>query len=155
MNLKAVGTSMLAAASLFAIAAQAADSSTFSEPVKSVYDNYLKIQGGLARDSIAGVKEHANAIAKAVRGDEMKKFPAVVANQAETLAGAGDLAAVRKAFKPLSDSLIKYLADNKAPKGTYYEVYCPMADASWLQAGKDVKNPYMGKAMPDCGVIKN
>jgi hypothetical protein len=30
-----------------------------------------------------------------------------------------------------------------------------MADASWLQASKEVKNPYMGKAMPSCGVIKD
>jgi len=36
------------------------------EPVKTVYDNYLKIQAELAKDSIKGVDEHANAIAKAV-----------------------------------------------------------------------------------------
>jgi hypothetical protein len=30
-----------------------------------------------------------------------------------------------------------------------------MAGASWLQTGKDLKNPCMGKAMADCGVIKN
>jgi Cu(I)/Ag(I) efflux system membrane fusion protein len=90
-----------------------------------------------------------------IRKDDVDRFPAALAHQAETLARAGDLAAARKAFKPLSNSLIKYLADNKVPKGTYYEVYCPMADASWLQAGKDVKNPYMGKAMSDCGVIKD
>jgi Cu(I)/Ag(I) efflux system membrane fusion protein len=155
MNIKAVGTSLLAAASLFAVAARAADSPMLSEPVKSVYDHYLKIQGELAKDSLTGVEEQAKAIAKTVRGDNMKRFPAVLARQAETLARARDLATVRKAFKPLSDSLIKYLADNKAPKGTYYEVYCPMADASWLQAGKDVKNPYMGKAMSSCGVIKD
>jgi Cu(I)/Ag(I) efflux system membrane fusion protein len=155
MNMKAFGTSMIAAASLFAIGARAADSPALPEPVKSVYDHYLKIQGELATDSLTGVEEHGNAIAKIVRGDDMKRLPPVLAKQAETLAKAKDLAAVRKAFKPLSDSLIKYLADNKVPKGTYYEVYCPMADASWLQAGKEVKNPYMGKAMPDCGVIKN
>jgi len=155
MNIKAVCTSMIAAASLFAIAARAADSPTLSEPVKSVYDHYLKIQGELARDSLTGVKEHANAIAKTVREDDTKRFPAVLAKQAETLAKAKDLATVREAFKPLSISLIKYLADNKVPKGTYYEVYCPMADASWLQASKDVKDHYMGKAMLDCGVIKN
>lgn len=155
MNIKAVSSSILAAASLFAIAARAADSPALSEPVKSVYDHYLKIQGELARDSLSGVVGHANAIAKTVRGDDMKRFPAVLAKQAETLAKARDLATVREAFKPLSDSLIKCLADNNVPKGTYYEVYCPMAGASWLQASKDVKNPYMGKAMSSCGVIKD
>jgi hypothetical protein len=124
------------------------------EPVKSVYDNYLKIQAELAKDSIKGVDEHANAIAKAVKGDEMKMLPADVATQAEALAKAKDLKAAREAFKPLSTSLIKYLADNKVPKGTYYEAYCPMVKASWLQPDKSVKNPYMGKSMLTCGTIK-
>jgi hypothetical protein len=30
-----------------------------------------------------------------------------------------------------------------------------MVKASWLQPGKDIKNPYMGKAMPGCGELKN
>ncbi|SRR5258706_964606 len=125
------------------------------EPVKSVLDHYLAIQKELAKDSTKGVDEHANAIAKAVKGDEMKMLPPDVANQAETLAKAKDLKAAREADKPLSASLIKYLADNKAGMGTYHEAYCPMVKASWLQTEKAIKNPYMGKAMVSCGELKN
>jgi hypothetical protein len=50
---------------------------------------------------------------------------------------------------------VKYLADHKAGKGKSHEAYCPMAKASWLQTEKDVKNPCMGKAMLDCGELKN
>ena len=132
-----------------------ADESALMQPVKSVYDSYLKIQAELTKDSIKGVDENANAIAKAVRGDEMKMFPADVATQAEALAKAKDLKAAREAFKPLSKSLIKYLADNKAGKATYHEAYCPMVKASWLQTEKDIKNPYMGKEMLTCGEFKN
>src|SRR6266403_1422778 len=81
------------------------------EPVKSVLDHYLKIQGELAKDSIKGVDEHATAIAKAVRGDEMKMLSPDVAKQADTLAKAKDLKAAREADKPLSASLVKYVAD--------------------------------------------
>lgn len=125
------------------------------EPVKSVFDDYLKIQGELAKDSTAGVSEHASAIAKAVRGDKMQMLPTDVATQADALAHAEDLKAARTAFKPLSDSLIKYLADNKAGKGTYREAFCPMANASWLQMGSTIKNPYMGKGMSGCGEFRN
>src|SRR5579862_4122212 len=93
---------------------RAADKSALMEPVKSVLDHYLKIQAELTKDSIKGVDENANAIAKAVKGDDMKMLPADVARQAETLAQATNLKAAREAFKPLSNSLIKYLADNKA-----------------------------------------
>jgi hypothetical protein len=125
------------------------------EPVKSVLEHYLAIQKELVKDSIKGVDEHANAIAKAVKDDRMKMLSPDVAAQAEKLAGAKDLKAAREADKPLSASLIKYLADNKAGTGTYHEAYCPMARASWLQTEKTIKNPYMGRAMPGCGELKN
>ena len=125
------------------------------EPVKSVLDHYLTIQKELTKDSIKGVEDHANAIAKAVKGDTMKMLPAELAIQAEKLANAKDLKAAREADKPLSASLIKYLSDNKAGKGVYHEAYCPMAKASWLQTDKVIRNPYMGKAMLECGELKN
>src|SRR2546422_3335861 len=128
MKTKALTTALFAAIGLLSTAAiRAADSPALMEPVKSVLDYYLMIQTELAKDSIKGVDEHANAIAKAVKADEMKMLPNDVASQAESLAKAKDLKDARDAFKPLSASLIKYLGDNKAGKGLYHEVYCPMA----------------------------
>ncbi len=154
-------TRLLIAATLLAlpVASLAADEtkteSALMEPVKSVLDHYLMIQAELAKDSIKGVNEHANAIAKAVKGDDMKMLSTDVAKQAETLAKAKDWKAAREAFKPLSASLIKYVADNKAGKGTYHEAYCPMVKASWLQKETQIRNPYMGKEMLTCGTLKN
>src|SRR6266481_9834126 len=65
------------------------------EPVKSVYDHYLAIQKELAKDSIKGVDEHANAIAKAVKGDEMKMLSPEIAKQAEALATAKNIKSAR------------------------------------------------------------
>ncbi len=131
------------------------DEPALMQPVKSVYDAYLKIQVELTKDSTKDIAENATAIAKAVRGDEMKMLPADVATQAETLAKAKDIKAAREAFKPLSTSLVKYLADHKAGKGAYHEGYCPMVKASWLQTEKEVRNPYYGKEMLTCGTLKN
>ena len=134
---------------------RAADDPTRMEPVKSVYDNYLKIQSSLVMDSIKGVSDEAGAIAKAVKGDSMKMLPADVGSQAEALVKATDLSSAREAFKPLSKSLIQYLADNKVHSDSFTEVYCSMADASWLQSETEVHNPYLGKTMPSCGEIKH
>ena len=155
MIMKTLKTILLAAAvGFFAIAgACAADNPALTGPLKSVYDNYLKIQAALAGDSLTGVAESADAITKVVQGDA-KTLPADVGTQAEALAKAPDLRTARAAFKPLSDSLINYLADNKA-KDAYVQVYCPMARASWLQADKNVNNPYFGPAMSGCGEIQN
>ena len=125
------------------------------EPVKGVLDHYLLIQRELAKDSIKGVDANATAISKAVSADDMKMLPADVAKQADALAKATDIKSARQAFKPLSASLVKYLATNKAGKDTYHEAYCPMMKASWLQTEKEIRNPYYGKSMLDCGEFKN
>lgn len=152
--MKKVKTILLAAAvGLLGSAGARADNSALAAPVKSVYGHYLKIQASLAKDSMTGVVENADAIAKAVQTDA-KSLPAAVATEAETLATASDLKSARAAFKPLSDSLIQYLADHKA-KDAYVQVYCPMARANWLQADRNVSNPYFGQAMSGCGEIKN
>lgn len=155
MKIKTMSILLTAAASfLLNVNTHAADSPALMQPVKSVYDHYLKIQTDLANDSLKGVSDEATAIAKAVQGDEMKMLPAVVGTEAEAVAKASDLKSARAAFKPLSDSLIKYLADYHI-KDAYVEVYCPMAKASWLQGSKNVSNPYLGQEMPTCGEIKN
>lgn len=152
--MKKVKTILLAAViGLLGSTGARADNSALNAPVKSVYDHYLTIQASLAKDSLSGVAGDADAIAKAVQTDA-KSLPAAVASEAEALARTSDLKSARAAFKPLSDSLIQYLTDHKA-RGAYVQVYCPMANASWLQAGKNVSNPYMGRAMSECGEIQN
>ena len=126
-----------------------------TEPAKSVLEHYVAIQKELARDSLKEVSENASAIAKAVKAEESKNFPPEFAKQADTLAQARDIKKAREAFKPLSESLVKYVAERKVGKGTYHEAYCDMARASWLQTEKEVRNPYYGKAMLDCGTLKN
>lgn len=127
----------------------------FMEPVQSVYNDYIKVQATLAQDSIEGVAASAAAMAKSIQADSMKMLSPKVAQQAEALAKAENLEAARQAFKPLSESLIQFVKDQKVPAGSYYVAYCPMAKASWLQTDKTVINPYMGKSMVHCGQIKS
>jgi Cu(I)/Ag(I) efflux system membrane fusion protein len=129
------------------------ESGTLMEPVKSVLDHYLKIQSALTNDSIDGVASNASAIGSAVRGDSMKMLSPEVADQADALAKAKDVAVAREAFKPLSKSLIQYLNDHNVT-GAYVEVYCPMAKASWVQKGEKIDNPYLGASMRGCGEIQ-
>lgn len=122
-----------------------------SQPVATVFDGYIQIQTALAGDSLEGVATSAQAIAKSVKEDKANTFSATIDQQAEAVAKAKDLAAAREAFKPLSESLIKFAAKDSTVSGLYRQAYCPMAKASWLQTGTTVSNPYMGKAMLRCG----
>lgn len=72
MKIKTITTALLAAIGLLLnTTVRAADEPALMQPVKSVLDHYLMIQTELAKDSVKGLDEHANAIAKAVKGDEI------------------------------------------------------------------------------------
>lgn len=126
------------------------------EPLSSVLANYIKIGTALAGDKTEGVAEAAQAIAQLVKGDAEQLLPEAVATHAVALAGADDLQSGRATFKSLSAALIGYLdiTQEKVKTGRYYEVYCPMAQAGWLQTNKVVRNPYYGTAMLSCGEIR-
>lgn len=54
----------------------------------------------------------------------------------------------RKAFKEVSQAAIAYAEKKNLP---VFKANCPMADADWLQAKKEVRNPYYGSSMLACG----
>lgn len=118
------------------------------DPVRPVFDNYIKIQTALAQDSVQGVRESAAAIAKAVRSDSGSTFSLRLARQADRLARAKNLADARSAFVRVSPHLINYVKKNHV--AGYYTGYCRMQKVAWLQADPTIANPYMGKAMPGC-----
>lgn len=111
---------------------------------EDILKHYLGVQSVLARDSMQNVSVNAHALAEAVRGDETKSLPPALAEQADALAKAKNLSKARTAFKPFSESIIAYFKSHRTPAVSYIEVYCPIAKASWLQAGETVRNPYLG-----------
>jgi len=153
-SIKAFSIVLLVGISFLAAGARAADTSAIPQPVKTVLTNYFKIQVALAEDSLKGVPEAANAIAKTIKEDKTKALSLDVVKQAEALTRTNDLTMVREAFKPLSESLINYLADRKVNSNSCDEFFCHMADASWLQEETETMNPYFGTSMPGCGIKK-
>ncbi|OIR09304.1 hypothetical protein GALL_85370 [mine drainage metagenome] len=156
MKLPRIGRILtLAVAALTAFGAlRAADAASLPAPVQGVLRHYLSIQADLAADSFTPVPAEAAALAKSVRAAGASLISQDVAAQADSLAKASDLASARAAFEPLSASLIGTLGAHHE-KGAYVQVYCPMKRASWLQASRTVDNPYLGKEMPSCGIVRN
>ena len=130
-----------------------ARAASLPDPLQTSVDQYLVIQTALAGDSLDGVPEAATALAEAAKtGDGV--VPAAAGSQAEAVAKASDLKAAREAFKPLSATLIEVLAAQDSKSGHYYEAFCPMADAAWIQSDKTIANPYYGASMLKCGTIR-
>ncbi len=70
---------------------------------------------------------------------------------------AGDVEAQRKAFSPMSESLISMTQKVAPPGEELYVQNCPMAfdfeGANWLSNSKEVVNPYFGDKMLNCGSV--
>ena len=106
---------------------------------------YIAAQEALAGDDLAAAQKALQALAGQVEGS--------LKGPAETAAAAGDVKALRAAFKPLSEEF----ATVELPPG-YALAYCPMADedrgARWIQKKGEIANPYFGASMLHCGVFK-
>jgi Protein of unknown function (DUF3347) len=61
----------------------------------------------------------------------------------------------RVPFSKLSDQLFSFLKLTKIKNAGIYQQHCPMAfedkGANWLSNESDIKNPYFGKKMLECG----
>lgn len=123
-------------------------------------DLYLAAQRALAADDDAAAKTSlsqlgatATSTAAALQGDAAAKLGQIAS--AATAAGeAGDLKARRAAFKAVSGPMIELAKSQVGGEKKIAVAYCPMADASWLQQGDVIANPYYGSEMPTCGSFK-
>ena len=109
----------------------------------AVLSAYVAAQEALAGDDFGAAKRALTRLAKALGEPAVSRL-------AERGASASDLPAMRAAFKPLSEALVRLPWPPE-----YQPMYCPMFDgnsgATWVQKAGPVTNPYYGRAMLRCG----
>jgi PBP1b-binding outer membrane lipoprotein LpoB len=106
---------------------------------------YMEAAAALGVDNFEQARSALAALAKESSG-ELQKL-------AQTAADTGQLAAMREAFKPLSEAAAKM----KLP-AEYAVAFCPMykGGSRWVQKKTDaITNPYYGFAMQTCGSFVN
>ncbi len=117
-------------------------------PRDDLFKDYLQIQTLLAQDTFAGVTDAA----KKLSTDASALKETALVKESDTLSKSADLSAARDQFIKVSNLVIPIAKKNKSKDREV--VYCPMKKASWVQAKGDIRNPYYGKDMLECGVVK-
>jgi hypothetical protein len=124
---------------------------------EQLLEPYYSIHKSLASDTSKGVSTSAAQIEKISREaagkDLQMKSQLVALADAAAKLQTSDLKSARNGFGELSDKLIAYLQKAKAQHNPPYQVYCPMLKKNWLQADKEIRNPYYGSSMPTCGEL--
>jgi hypothetical protein len=59
----------------------------------------------------------------------------------------------REHFASLSKNMYSLLSGLKLNSTTVYQQYCPMKKAAWLSESEDIRNPYYGDDMLECGKV--
>jgi Cu(I)/Ag(I) efflux system membrane fusion protein len=79
--------------------------------------------------------------------------------EAIVAAKGDDIEKKREHFSAFSEAMFKVLKTANLKNGGVYQQYCPMAfndkGANWLSAESEIKNPYFGKKMLECGEVKD
>jgi hypothetical protein len=132
---------------------------------ETIYRDYMALKDALVNDDPAKAKSLAGNLSRsledfgvdAYESSEQEELDDIIVDateHAEHIAES-EIDHQREHFKMLSKDMI----DMMAITGTemkLYEQFCPMyADgSSWISTEKEVRNPYYGSSMMNCGEVK-
>ncbi|MHB9056673.1 MAG: DUF3347 domain-containing protein [Paludibacteraceae bacterium] len=144
-------------------------SASKSSPINEIVSQYLQIKNGLANDNGTDAATAGKAFAEAITKvntasftpEQKKKWDDISADAKEMAEHIGKnadkLEHQREHFEMLSQDLYDLVKIFGAGQVLYKDVdtmYESGKGAFWLSETKEIKNPYMGKAMSDSGSIK-
>lgn len=132
----------------------------------AIIDGYLKVKNALANDNSKEATAAATALVKAVSGTDSSKIDSKLMTkflnstvdakkQAKLIAtNDGKIDKQRMYFAVLSKDISTLIADFGSNKHLYQD-YCPMYNEGksgyWISEMKEIKNPYFGSEMLECG----
>jgi membrane fusion protein, copper/silver efflux system len=138
------------------------------EALNPLYATYLKWKDALTNDDFAEAQKMAvntksildkinMGLFKGEAHDAWMNFQGSLSNSLEHVQHLSDIEQLRKAFLPVSATMIVMANTFKPLDETIYVLHCPMADnnkgADWLSSEKEIRNPYFGSSMLTCGEV--
>ncbi len=138
----------------YSVAQSTASAPASQTPFDKIVSEYYRIHDALAKDTTEGVGQAAQNIVKLADQPqpENAKGPDFAAiRRAATALQGQSLEKSREQFFELSKPIIAELKRNPATKSSAFAFKCSMANKSWVQNDKEIRNPYYGKSMLKCG----
>jgi hypothetical protein len=139
-----------------------------SNHIKYLFDHYIHVKTALSNSNSGEAQQGATAIVRVVKAFDRSLLDAQhkeaydksigeIRSAAQAISSSQNLEKQREHFAVLSQhayDLAKAFGGGK----TLYHDHCPMAfnekGAMWLSEQQEIRNPYFGEKMPDCGTVE-
>lgn len=124
------------------------------EKKAKIFADYVQLKNALVQSDSAEAQALASDLQKSLADYEGCETTASIA---EKISCTNNLAFQRKDFTALSMDLIAFIKSSPIKNGVIYVQHCPMANkgdgGDWLSTEKEIKNPYYGSEMLECGRV--
>ena len=146
------------------------NSGSFNQSYASLLDAYYQVKDALVASDTAKASVAGRQLATAadslkvseIQGDSSGKlkevakvFAGTISGSAQGLVGEAGIDGKRKEFEMIADAIWNLTRAVRYGGQKVYWQYCPMAfnnkGAYWLSNQRDIKNPYFGAQMLECG----
>ena len=150
------------------------NSNAFNQSFTQLLNSYYSLKDALIASDTAKASSAAHAVAKAadslkvneIKGDSTgviketaKTFTGTLTSSAQALAAEKNINDKRKEFETIADAMWSLTRTVKYDGEKVYWQYCPMAfnkqGAYWMSNEREIKNPYFGNEMLNCGSVED
>ena len=137
--------------------------------IKEIVNTYLQLKNAFAKDNTSEAASAGTALQSAFENFDttalsgaQKKIFEDIADDAKEHGehigkNGGNIKHQREHFEMLTGDIYDLVKTFGAGQ-VLYKDFCPMYNngkgAYWISETKEIKNPYLGKAMPTCGTVK-
>lgn len=136
--------------------------------VKSLFDHYIHVKTALVNSNTSEAKNGATGVLQVLKDFDRSQLSTEhkaaydnsingIRSAAEGIVNSNEIAKQREHFAQLSNSAYDLAKSFGAGKPLYHD-HCPMAfdnkGAMWLSELKEIKNPYYGEEMLECGTVE-
>ncbi len=138
----------------------------FKKQLTDVFENYLKMKNAFVATDAQKASEEAKNVEKSIGKVQMELLKGeahtawmdelkTLNSEIKTISNSSDIEEQRLAFSKFNLAFYKSLKMFGLENDTAYFQYCPMAfgnkGAYWLSKTKEIRNPYFGDEMLQCG----
>ena len=140
--------------------------SSIQYPLSGLLTLYYDLKNALFRSDAVAASANARKLLDAINRADTKSLSASgfkifsslqskLSYDARHIAEVQKIEHQREHFASLSINMYSLAKSIRLSMKPIYQDYCQMKKAYWLSDEKEIKNPYYGSQMPDCGDIKN